>query len=77
MPPCAEHLWAWFTDLSRPRGNNGFGMTHIGWGDIVAWLELSGISLAPWEMTALIRLDAEIRNAMAEKQAEKSKGEPR
>jgi hypothetical protein len=57
LPPLAAHVWGYFAELSRFRGSNGFGANPITPTGIKDWCWLSGITLQPWEIRAIARLD--------------------
>lgn len=57
IPPDAEHIWAWFLDLHQARGGNGFGPNPISWRDLVAWRDLTGVTIYPAEIMAIMELD--------------------
>lgn len=52
-----SHVWVWFLDLHRVRGNTGFGPATITYSDISCWSKLLGIELRVWEIKALCLLD--------------------
>ena len=56
-PGAAEHVWAWFWELSAARGSNGFApmpVTHL---EIEAWARMVGAELAEWEVRAIRAMD--------------------
>ena len=57
IPTPLEHVWAWFQDLNRGRGGNGFGANPLSWADIKAWMDLTGARPSPWEISLLKNLD--------------------
>ena len=58
FPDDLDHLWRWFLDLSRGRRAGGFGPANLAWADLRAWADLTGNRPEPWELDALMRLDA-------------------
>jgi hypothetical protein len=57
-PPVAlAHLWQAFVRLSRRRGGSGFGPAPIGWGDLDAFMRLTGTRLSSWEVEIIEALD--------------------
>lgn len=57
MPEGADYLWRAFQRLSGRRTNNGFGQNPLTWQEIDAFVRLSGVALAPWEIEVIERLD--------------------
>ena len=51
-------VWSVFLELNARRGNNGMGVSPIALADIVAWQELMGLRLTPWEIETILHLDA-------------------
>lgn len=59
LPPLAAHVWGYFTDLARCRNYAGMGSPlPISYRDIEAWGRVTGNTLAPWELRAVLQLDA-------------------
>ena len=58
LPNGCEHLWQSFLQLNASRGSNGMGPAAIGPADLLAWQQLQGIALTPWEVGTLFALDA-------------------
>lgn len=52
-PAHLVYLWHWFIDLSNARVPG----EPIGYKDIVAWQEITGITLTPWEAEVIRSLD--------------------
>lgn len=75
LPDEAAHIWGWFVALSNQRGSSGFGIEPLRWLDIWAWSSLSGTLAFPWEIDAIVRIDAIYRKVRAEqhRRAEASK----
>ena len=67
MPEALAHVWIYFLELNRSRGNNGFSELHITFSEIDSWCRLYGISLEPWELSIIAALD----NAYLTEQAKK------
>lgn len=57
LPSGCEHLWADFIALHECRGSSGFGPLRIGYRDIQAWQDVTGIRLADWQLTCIRRAD--------------------
>lgn len=57
LPVGLEDLWGWFVQLHDSRGSSGFGPARISHLDLFAWQQVSGVSLAPWEVEAIRRAD--------------------
>lgn len=56
MPPVsAPHLIDWWLDLG-PASSGGGGEAPLGWQDMVAWQQITGIELHPWEARAIRRM---------------------
>lgn len=52
MPEIVTHVWEWFLELSSARSEGG-----ISYSEIKAWLELTGRSISPFELTLIKKLD--------------------
>lgn len=57
LPEALAYLWGSFVRLRRRKGSNGFAVSPIEWPDFDAFLRLSGMRLAPWEIAAIEDLD--------------------
>lgn len=57
LPDALIYLWSAFVRLRRRKGSNGFAVSPIEWPDFDAFLRLSGVRLAPWEVSAIEDLD--------------------
>jgi hypothetical protein len=57
MPEALGYLWVAFVRLRRRKGSNGFALSPIEWTDIAAFIQLSGVALAPWEISVIEDLD--------------------
>jgi hypothetical protein len=51
-----EHVWTAFCRLNARR-RSGFSIEPIGWGDLDAFIRLTGARLAPWEVHLIEMLD--------------------
>src|SRR5262249_53079993 len=51
-----EHVWTAFCRLSARR-RSGFSIEPIGWADLDAFIRLTGVRLAPWEVQLIEMLD--------------------
>lgn len=58
MPELLGYLWAIFKELSRTRSHNGFNFMPLQFVEIDAWRRLTKRKLDPWEVSAILRLDA-------------------
>lgn len=58
-------VWGWFNELSAARGEGFSGPAGVGYGDILAWTQLTGADPSPTEVSIIIAMDrawrAEIR----------------
>lgn len=61
VPHAAGHLWEWFWDLDD--AVDGKPLSHQ---EILAWRDLLGEIIEPWEVRALRRM-SKVRRAEAEK----------
>lgn len=76
IPMEAEHLWNWFWSLSSARGSSGFGgAAPLSFTEIRAWIEVTGLTVHPWEIDAIRAMDGAYMQAQAEmSKAKSSKG---
>lgn len=65
LPRELTYLWNVFLRLSNRRGSNGFDIDPIGWTEIDAFIRLSGLRLAPWEIALIEMLDDLYRSQRA------------
>jgi hypothetical protein len=65
-PPCMALVWNWFQDLSARRTGNGYGPNPLSFTEIDTWARLSGITLTPFELQAIVALDAHYLRHRAE-----------
>lgn len=56
MPKALAYLFLAYMRIRRRKGG-GFGLMPIEWPDIDAFLRLSKVSLAPWEVEVIEDLD--------------------
>lgn len=66
LPPEGAYLWGFFADLHSARGSSGFGPSPLAFSDIEAWSRLSGNHLDPWELRAILGIDAQYMASAAE-----------
>lgn len=66
LPLALAYLWVTYRRLRRRKGSS-FGPGPIEWPDIDAFLRLSGVSLAPWEIEVIEELDDLFLSAQADK----------
>ena len=64
-PEDGEYIWAWFWELDRTRPTAMVGTEPIYYREIQAWASLSRITLSPWEVDALVRMDHVYRSEWA------------
>lgn len=74
-PPHTEYLLRCFWDL-RAACANGFGPGAIGFGDIKAYSELTGIDLTPIEVDALRKMDIALLTVLTAKDDPGETNEP-
>lgn len=46
-----------FYELSRKRQSNGYAPLPITWTELLSWMEVNRLALAPWETDVLMALD--------------------
>jgi hypothetical protein len=56
LPDELVYLWNYFCRLSSRR-RSGFSIEPIGWQDLAAFIHLTGVRLAPWEIQLIEMLD--------------------
>jgi hypothetical protein len=54
-----SHVWEWFQRMCQMRQNTGFGVSRLS-GEIVAWQQLEGIRLNPYELDVIQMLDSDL-----------------
>lgn len=57
FPKALEYIWQAFWRLRSRVNGSGFGAGRISWSDIDAFCRYSRISLVPWEVELIERLD--------------------
>lgn len=73
LPPNpAPYLSEWLFDIG-PSGTSGMGEAPIDYRDLVAWQEISGVELMPWEAATIRRLS---RDFVAERHRAKEASAP-
>lgn len=58
VPECVEYLWDWAVELFGRSGVSMTGAAPLAYSTIAQWAALTGRSVTPLEVEALIRLDA-------------------
>jgi hypothetical protein len=58
-PPFSElaYLYYWFSSISAGRSSNGFGPNSLSATEILAWSQMTGHRLTPWEFDLIRELD--------------------
>lgn len=68
LPPCLEGLWDVFLALSSARAPAGMGgVAPLSYRDLVAFQDVTGIRLTPWEASALREADLAAMAALTKK----------
>jgi len=57
LPRELDYLWRAFWRLAARRQSTGFGLARISWMEIDAFVRLSGLRLAPWEIELIEEID--------------------
>ena len=58
LPALAAHVWGWFIELDKGRGNNGMEAARITPDQVTGWMWFNGVlSLELWERKAIAALD--------------------
>jgi hypothetical protein len=57
IPDCAQHVWEWWWELNTRRPPGFDSLAPLSYGEIQAWLFLSGRFVAPEEVKWLIDMD--------------------
>lgn len=57
IPRGCVGLWNTFIELHNSRANTGMGPTGISFSDLLAWQQLTGVTLSPWELETILRID--------------------
>ena len=50
------YLWRHFREVHNGRAVNGYGETRVSYLDLMAWQEVTGTRLRPWEARAIMTL---------------------
>jgi hypothetical protein len=66
-PQIARYLWDWFLEISNGRTGSGSGPNPIAYSEIESWSRLFGVSLRPFELTAIKHLDMTYLSVMSMK----------
>lgn len=66
LPPGCQLVWDTFIELHNARGG-GMGPSPIAWRDVLAWQEVRGVQLTPWEVDTLMALDQVAMKTLNEK----------
>lgn len=71
FPEAVRYLWDIFWRLRARVSGGGFGAPRISWPDILAYLTLFRVRLAPWEIEIIEALDnALIRSSQEKKDSD-------
>jgi hypothetical protein len=71
LPPELEYLWEYYRQLAITRRNYGWGGTGITYAEIDAWGRLYNVSLDPWELEAILKVDSVYLAVAAEVEAKR------
>lgn len=71
FPEPLAYLWRWFAEIISGCVATGFAPRAIGWTDLMAWRDLTGNALEPWESRLLISL-ASLRNDILREKTEQA-----
>lgn len=66
IPEAASHVYEWFLELHGERQSSGYGPQPISSPQILAWCQLTGRELQPWEARAIRKLDMAWRAVWAD-----------
>jgi hypothetical protein len=58
LPTLGAHVWAWFCELNRERGQGMEGPCKITHRDITEWAQAYGVKIRAWERRAIKQIDA-------------------
>ncbi len=72
-PDLVIHIWAWFLDLHAARAGGGMGPSGITYEAILAYQQVTGTIIRPWEARAIKAIDGEYLAIVAETQEERRK----
>jgi hypothetical protein len=70
IPPLIAHLWRWFWQLDQARQSSGYGPQALTYADVATWAAVMDEQPRPWEVTALMTMDAARRAALQPPSAE-------
>lgn len=76
LPRAARSVWSLFCELDSTRGGNGFGVDSIDEERLVAWQQLHGVRLNPWEIEQIQMLDRLCLMAMVDEQKARNPNKP-
>jgi len=65
VPAAGHALLSVFRELTAVRGSTGWGPARMGFRDIAAWCELTGVALTPWDVETLLAMDGAAVNALS------------
>ena len=57
MPELPSHIWEDFIDLHNGRGSGAMGPARITHEGILAWSQLTGVTLTRWQLSLIKALD--------------------
>ena len=66
LPIGCRIVWDTFIELHNAR-SYGMGPSPIGWRDLQAWQEVTGVRLGPWEIDTIMALDIVAMKSLNEK----------
>ena len=58
LPELTAYLWGYYQELHRRRVNYGWGHVPLSFSEVEAWARLTKRKLDPWELSALLDIDA-------------------
>jgi hypothetical protein len=61
-----QHVWQLFCDLNRTRRAGFNGPEPLSYAEMLAWSELTGMRIRPWEIEVIMALDHEYMTAGSE-----------
>lgn len=66
-PDCVQYLWTWVIELHGHSGVGMNGLAPLTYESIMSWAVLKGVQPTPYEVEALLSLDATLRAGKEEK----------
>lgn len=66
LPPGCAHVWNTYNELAAGRSAMGGGIPPS---EIVAWQQLHGVVLSPWELDTVHAIDRAVQAVMDKQQA--------